>query len=186
MNPLDKAVGNYLELVRDSRRPPLELVLQVIEEAFGSFQILARKVLDGSDGSNTWMWEEMGLEDTLPKYYVLTTSTAPGLEGYPLLTIRQAYSLKLDTWITVSSIVPGPDADGIAHSMSLLIAQHACAFAGVKLGTSTVAVNKGHPHAAVLAAAQLMQQEPFEFDDVGEEVRSKIAELSGDPKKDVN
>lgn len=184
MNPLNK-FGNYIETLRDSRRPTLQDVVRVVEEAFEGFQINARKVMGGENG--IWMWEEIGFDESMPKFYTVSQSVADGMVGYPLLTIRQAYSLKLDTWVTMSSIVPGPDAEGIAHSMSLLIAQHACAFAGVKYGSSTAMANKGHPHAAVLAATHLMKMEPLVVDDVDDEVADLLEERGlFPPKKDIN
>lgn len=141
MNPLDKAMGTYIEALRDSKRPPLERVLNLIEHAFETFQVKVTKVTDGSDGSGTWMWQDMGVPSDIPKFYVLTTSNSPGVVGYPMMTVRQAYSIKLDTWITMSALLPGPDNEGISRSLALLIAEHACAFAGVRFGAATAAAN---------------------------------------------
>lgn len=161
MKYLDDLVEQKIEAIRDARRPPFELALEVIRAAFDEMRINVTQVHDGPE---IWMWEdEMMLASGLPKFYILSRSTQDGMDGYPLLTVRQAYSVKLDTWISMSSLIVGPDEVGISHAIALTIANHAGAFAGVRYASAASAAHRGDPQAAILAVRHLMEAEPPDF-----------------------
>lgn len=163
----DESIGQLLELLRDTRRPTFELVLETIADALETVGHVD-PVLDGPDA---WSWIDRSMEELgMPKYFVLTQSLMEGVEGYPLLTIRQGYGLRLDTWITMSSLIVGPDRDGIMRSISMLIAHHMGAVAGIKYGTSASASAHGNPAAALHAAQTLMEMIPPEFTQSDEDV----------------
>lgn len=157
MNDPTDAIGEYIRLLRDQQRPRLEDVVETVTIAFaniyGPGTEAPRMVTEGEGGS--WMWEDLSIP-SFPKYFIISSATADGIEGYPLFTVRQAFSVKLDTWVTLSAIVPGVGNAGIARTMALLVAQHAAAFAAVKLSTEAVADSGGEIKAAVLIASHLM------------------------------
>lgn len=172
MGSADDTLGAMIEGLRDSRRPEMDLVVDVLQEAFASQGILAKEVLDGTDG--TWMWEDTSMMESIPRFYILSRSNAKGMEGYPLFTVRQAYSVKMDTWLVMSSIVPGPDRSGISRSLSLLIAQHAGAWAGVRFTVAASTLNGGHPHAGVIAARELMTMKPPVYENLDAKVQQAL------------
>ncbi len=154
----DDTMAATLEALRDSRRPPFELVLEVIESCFADMKISVEKIADGPD---TWIWSDTIMQHIgMPKYYVLTRSLSDGIVGYPLLTIRQAYSTRLDTWVTMSSLIVGPGEDGIVHTTSLLLAQHTAAVAGVRFAAKASAEANGNPMVGIAAARFIMQSTP--------------------------
>lgn len=158
MDVPDGLVGRLFNEARDSRRPSLEAVLEVIEAAFGKMQIAVRREVEGPP---TWIWQDEEMERTgFPKFYVLTTSQSAGIEGYPVFTIRQAYSVRFDTWITFSSLVLGPDTEAITRAIALAMAHHAGAFAGVKYTAATIAANRSSPMAGMVAVKGLMEAPP--------------------------
>ena len=146
-NPFDAIVGDFIEKTRDAQRPPIELVLEVMESAFDDMEIAVRKDHDGPD---MWMWADLVMAETgMPKFYILSRSNMPGTEGYPMITIRQAYSVRLDTWIVMSALVVGPDENGISHSLAVTLANHAGAFAVVRFAAGAMAAAHGNPQAGI-------------------------------------
>ena len=180
MSEFDDLVGKTIEALRDVRRPTFEAVLALMEEAFEKMEIPVRKVESGPD---VWMWEDTAMADSgLPKYYVLSKSLQEGIEGYPLFTVRQAYSLKLDTWLSMSTLVVGPDDTQISHSLALAVSHHLGAFAGVRYTAASVTAYGGSPQAGVLAVRELLHMKPPEMD-----VDEEFAELiQSTHPKDVN
>lgn len=150
-------IGKMIDEIRDSRRPSMQLVRETVENAFEGLRTSIKKL---SDDGTTVVWQDLGSPDTLPKYYILTESTQDDTRGFPLMTVRQAFSFRLDCWLSLSSLIVGQDRDGIAHSIAFLFAQHLCAFGGVRLGAATVIANDGDPTAAVSLAAQLLNSQP--------------------------
>lgn len=124
--------------MRDERRPEIADVVRVFDAIFERFR-------DESDfrqvdrGPQTWTWVDataahLGYE----KWFVLTSSAMPGVEGYPLLTVRQSVAPRLDAWVTVSSLVMGPSDREIESSLAMAIANHMGAFAGLRQSVNTV------------------------------------------------
>lgn len=159
--PDDTAARMFSE-IRDSRRPSIKDVLAIISSAFGRMKIPVSQIVDGPD---SWVWEDTeSVEIGFPRYYVLSLSNSEGVEGYPLFTVRQAYSVRFDTWVTVSSLIIGPDSVAIAHSLSLTLAHHAGAFAGMKHVVSTIAANQSSPMAGMVAVQKLLEASPLKVD----------------------
>lgn len=148
-------VGRLLNDARDARRPSMEDVLAVIEQAFAAMGISVESV---SKGPSTWVWEDMEMRATFPKFYSLGESEQ--YPGYPFFTIRQAYSSRFDTWITMGGLVVGPDSSGITRSIAMAMAHHAGAFAGVRWTARTIADNQNVPIAGMVAVRMLMEAEP--------------------------
>lgn len=110
-------------------------------------------------GTAPWVWEDTEMREMgLPRYYVLSESVE--YSGYPLLTIRQAYSTKFDSWVTMSVLILGPDEEDIMRSVSLAITNHMGAYAGVKFTTATIAANRNTPIAGMVGVKHLMEMKP--------------------------
>jgi len=151
-NPLNDTIATMVERMRDAGRPDIDDVIYVLKEAFPSQYIELQHT-----GPDTWIWSDISLAKAgIPKFYILSKSTQEGSDGYPLLTIRQAYSVRLDTWVTMSCLVVGPDTSEIARSVSLLMANHMCAFAGVRQSTAAITAAGGDPQAGLAFAKELM------------------------------
>jgi hypothetical protein len=134
----------------------MEDVLGVIEQAFSAMSISVESVLKGPP---TWVWEDLEMRAIgFPKFYILGESTE--YPGYPLLTIRQAYSSRFDTWITMSGLVVGPDASGITRSVAMAMAHHSGAFAGVRWAARAISENQNVPIAGMVAVKMLMEADP--------------------------
>lgn len=143
---------------RDSRRPTMEMVVDVLKMAFGQIDSFINLI---SDGPATWVWEDTAATETgFPRFYILSQSTSEGTEGYPLFTIRQGYSVVLDSWVTFSTLVIGPDPETISHTIAMTISQHAGSFAGSKYVTSVMAYNNGSPGAGLVAVQQILESSP--------------------------
>jgi hypothetical protein len=180
----DETLGAALEALRDSRRPPFELVREVVESCFGDMRISVEKITDGPE---SWIWSDTLMNQIgMPRYYILTRSLSEGLEGYPLLTVRQAYSTRLDTWITMSSLIVGPGEDGIVHTTSLLLAQHTAAVAGVRFAAKASADANGNPMVGIAAARYIMESKPPPADVLLAEPFDDELESLVKPPKDVN
>lgn len=149
-------VGKLLSDARDSRRPSMEDVLGVIEQAFESMSISVESLVQGPP---TWVWEDVEMKAMgFPKFFILGESSE--LPGYPLFTIRQAYSTRFDTWITMSGLVVGPDASAITRSIAMAMAHHSGAFAGVRWAARAISANQNVPIAGMVAVKMLMEAEP--------------------------
>jgi len=153
-------VERLLSEARDARRPSMDDVLSVIEAAFGQMNISVSQV---TKGPPSWVWQDDEMAQIgFPRYYVLSESNSPGLEGFPLFTIRQAFSVRFDTWVSMSSIVLGPDVSAITRSIALAMAHHSGAFAGIKYTSSTITRNQQVPMAGMVAVKRLLEAEPPE------------------------
>lgn len=139
---------------RDSRRPAMQVVVTTLRK---SFHEMAISVQELASGPKTWVWEDTEMSVIgFPRFFVLTESNSEGIDGYPLFTVRQAYSVRFDSWISMSSLVLGPDSNAVANSIALIMANQAGAFAGVKYTNGVVAANKSSPLAAMVAVQRLL------------------------------
>lgn len=152
----DDMIEQILHL-RDKNRPKLETVYEALAARFASMAPTIKITLVETTG-DSWIWRDEKLhENGLDKFYVLSQATAPGVEGYPLLTIRQAYSTRLDTWVTTSGIIPGPDRESVDSSVLMAIANHETTFAGFRYGVNAILANHGNTMAGFKAAETLME-----------------------------
>ncbi len=137
-NPLQEELLAHVRAIRDEKRPTMELVVDVIDRLFDKFaeEVEYKRV---SRGPVTWSWVDVtnsaaGYE----KWYVLTGSTMDGTEGYPLLTVRQSMAPRLDSWLSVSQLIVGPDERDIETSLAMAIANHNGAFEGLRQSVSNI------------------------------------------------
>lgn len=122
--------------IRDEQRPKMEDVISTIDrllEEMGSSTIGVVNFVKVLRGPETWTWmdassAELGFE----RWFVVTGSTMEGTEGYPLFTIRSCMSPRLDSWVSVSQLVVGPDIKGIETSVTMAMINHQGAFEGLK------------------------------------------------------
>ncbi len=176
----DIMLSNLLSETRDIRRPTMEQVLEVIDSAFGSLGLNIGQV---TAGPPSWVWEDRDMVDSFPKFYVLTESLE--YPSYPLFTIRQAYSVRFDTWVSMSGLVIGPDASGITRSIAMSMAHHAGAFAGIKFVAGTITRNHNVPIAGMAAVQMLMESPPPVIE--ADQIESLVSEADGvRDGKDVN
>lgn len=158
METSDDELGRLFEEIRDARRPKLEDVLEVVGPAFAQLSI---NVVPVTSGPTSWIWEDMEMRELgMPRFYIISTTPTAGLEGYPILTIRQAYSLRFDTWITTTNLVIGPGPEEITRSVVMSMANHSGAFAGVKYTSGVIASNRNSPLSGMIAAKRLLEASP--------------------------
>ena len=152
LNATIEALHGLLRKTRDSERPTMEDVARVIDDALveRTPEGMVRRDMTGPD---TWIWiDESQAAYGIPKHFVLSRSPSDGIEGYPLLTIRQAYSLPLDIWVTVCGLIGGNDEDQIGRSVSILFANHLGAASGLRYSAAAIVANGGAPMAGLKAA----------------------------------
>ena len=155
---LKRRIGDEVEDARDRNRPTMETVLHVCKLAFEDDPTY--KTMLEFVGPDTWMWEDLTMQVRgLPKFYVLTRSTEPDTLGHPLLSIRQAYSIRLDTWVTTSQLLMGPDVQAVARSLALAIANQTGAFAGFRRCITEIVKANGDPMAGINAATAMMHED---------------------------
>lgn len=178
----ENLMGRLLSDARDSRRPSMEDVLAVIEQAFDSMSISVESL---AKGPPAWIWEDLEMKALgFPKFFILGESSE--LPGYPLFTIRQAYSTRFDTWITMSGLVVGPDASGITRSIAMSMAHHSGAFAGVRWTAAAITANQSAPIAGMVAVKMLMEAEPPKISEEQVALLSEEAEAEVLDKKVMN
>lgn len=123
---------------RDAARPPMELCVETIDELFGSPEM---NITQATRGPSSWVWCDMSAPGW-EKTYTLTGSALKGAEGYPLFTVRQAIAPRLDSYITFSQLLIGPDRTMIQQSVSHAVVHHSGQFAGLH-STLQVIANEG-------------------------------------------
>jgi hypothetical protein len=110
-------------------------------------------------GPEQWIWRDEGASALgVDRFFIIGTSTEPETVGYPLLTIRQAYSKKLDMWLSCSSLVTGPDEMEAARSIINTVANHKGSVAGARLAMVAMITAGGDPMAGLDAAESLGDQ----------------------------
>ena len=120
---------------RDSKRPRIEDVVRILDGFFSSLREDPgnRNIVDMGRGPLTWAWADMTMAHLgFEKWFVLTESLMPGAEGFPLLTIRQSTAPRLDSWLSVSSLVLGPSDIEIEASLTLALVNHTGALDGLR------------------------------------------------------
>lgn len=138
-----KEMEQYVRDERDSRRPSIDLVVQVFDSIFERFKDEA-PIVPVMRGPETWTWlDTTGNHLGFEKWYVLTTSLMAGTEGYPMVTIRQSIAPRLDSWMTFSQLVVGPDARAIEGSLATAITNHLGAFEGIRSSVAEMIVAAG-------------------------------------------
>lgn len=166
---------------RDARRPSLEDVVSVMDQAFSSMSISVRRL---TAGPPTWIWEDLEMAKAgFSRYYIISTSNTEGLEGFPIFTVRQSYSRRFDTWTTLSALVLGTDAGSIARSISLTITHHAGGFSGIKHTAATIVENGGSVMAGMVAAQGLMNMPPVHVS--ADQIESLVDEALEETKERV-
>src|SRR5665811_542476 len=85
------ALAEETRRTRDSRRPTMQMVADIIQRAFDS--ITDRELLDLTaveKGPYTWSWfDGTGREIGYCKWFILSESDMADAVGFPLLTVRQ-------------------------------------------------------------------------------------------------
>jgi hypothetical protein len=144
-DPLDAVVDAKIRAIRDSRRPPIEAVVTVMERIFAEMAEDV-SITQVQAGPTTWIWRDDTMrERRLEKFYILTGSAELDTLGYPLLTIRQVYSPQMDSWITASSLIVGNNETEIMQGISLMVANHLGAFSGFRYANNAAVAAGGAP-----------------------------------------
>lgn len=169
----DREMLEEILRARAERRPTLEDVVRVVDSAFKGLRESGElDVVPVLQGPDVWTWSDQTVSSQgggVERVYCLTRSHAPGAEGYPLMTVRQVVAPNFDSSLSLSTLVFGPDDDAIAHSMAVLITNHAAAFAGLRDSFMTIA--RGGGAGAVL---EDLRQSKLEFDaKVGKTIAKK-------------
>jgi hypothetical protein len=128
---LDLAIAEVVKM-RDEKRPTLDQCVRVLDKVFttfgpnGEFRQVAR-------GPDQWSWLDSSNSGRgFDRWFILSESAMPGVEGYPLVTIRQATAPRLDAWLTVSQLLIGPSDSDVESSFAMLVANHHGAFDGLR------------------------------------------------------
>lgn len=115
--------------IRDEKRPEMATVVETLDRVLS----VGFKLQQVSQGPDSWSWVDLSQAHLgFEKWFVLSTSTMEGIEGYPLLTIRQSTAPRLDAWVTVSQLVVGPDEASIQTSLAMAIANLNGAYLGIR------------------------------------------------------
>jgi hypothetical protein len=141
MDEQDKdSLIEYVQRTRDEKRPDMGLVVEVFDRIFAE----VTGISSHDRGPVTWSWkDEQGSQYGFEKWYVLTQSAMAGAEGYPVVTIRQSIAPRLDSWLTFSQLVIGPDARDIESSLAMALANHLGGFEGVRAEVANMIVQMG-------------------------------------------
>lgn len=138
-----KEIEESVRKERDLRRPDIELVVKVFDEIFDRFKD-ENPVTAVLRGPETWSWlDTTGIHLGFEKWYVLSISTLEGAEGYPLVTVRQSIAPRLDSWLTFSQLVIGPDERAIEGSLATAISNHLGGFEGLRQSVAEMIVAAG-------------------------------------------
>ena len=174
----DDMLANLIRDARTARRPKLETVLEIIDAAFTKMRVSVDRI---EAGPTRWVWEDLEMRELgVPRQFIVSESSTPGLEGHPVLTIRQAFSVNFDIWVEMSTIILGPGPDEVGNSVSRAIVWHSGAFAGMKYVSTAVTANMSSPFAGMVAAARLLQAPPptVSADDVEDLVSTVMGSVS--------
>ncbi len=139
-NPMQDSLLETVRQIRDEKRPRMEDVVSVIDELMERFTSAGfSDYRKSARGPETWSWVDMtnsglGYE----KWYVLSHSTMEGTEGYPLLTIRSSVAPRLDSHLSVSGLIVGPDRRDIETAIAMAITNQRGAFEGLKESISNL------------------------------------------------
>lgn len=140
MKDMLDAVNKLAEAVRDNNRPTIESIVKVIDDhvmkvvAPTDIAYLRRK--DSGPDRYSWISSD-GLRELS-----ISGSALEGVEGYPLLTMRQVLCVPLDNQVTSSGLVVGSNTMQIMASIVTHLTNHAAAVAGVS-AVSRVATENG-------------------------------------------
>lgn len=131
-NPLQNQLLDTVRQIRDEKRPTMALVVDVMDRLFEGFAQEADYV-KRFNGPDVWAWVDVTNADMgYEKWYVVSGSTMPGTEGYPMLTIRQSAAPRLDSWVSVSQLIVGPTVRDIETSLAMAMTNHQGAFDGLR------------------------------------------------------
>lgn len=129
-------------------------------------------------GPHHWTWRDPGLSGGLEKVYSLTGSSIEGLEGYPLLTIRQTVSSRLDSYVTFSILVAGPGPEEIERCLTTSVVNHLGAYSGLR--STTIAIHReglaaGLAHAMTIGGTGHITEDDISSGRVAEAMRQFAA-----------
>ncbi len=169
---MQKQLLDHVRQIRDEQRPKMEDVVSVLEKLIATVgQSGGTNFQQVLSGPETWSWVDLSNADLgYERWYVLTGSAMEGAEGYPLFTIRSSVAPRLDSCISVSQLVVGPEARSIETSITMAIINHQAAFEGLKQSISDLL--------AIMTAGRSVP--------VVGDVLSSPTGVSVDPKKDMN
>jgi hypothetical protein len=155
-----EAAKAQVEQLRDAGRPDLATVAACLDRAIAEMgAVFGPEVFQRiAAGPDYWEWRDSSLGEHAVRHYSLSRSVAQDVEGYPLITIRQLYSSRLDTWVTLSGLVQGPEPEVIFLVLSILVSAHQGAMAGFKSVMRAVARDEGAGDAAYLESKRLMDE----------------------------
>lgn len=131
-------------------RPSIELAVETIGRALSNLP--GGGSTPQLQGPELWTWVDRHGK-------VFAVGMSPEHDGHPMMTIRQAISLDLDSWLVTSSLLLGKDANSILNSATLLIVNHAGAYAGYE-STVKAVVAGGSPLAGLDRAVEIAGKDP--------------------------
>ena len=138
-----RQLENYVQRERDTRRPDMETVVRVFDEIFGRFRD-AQPIVPVLRGPDTWSWlDTSGASLGFEKWYVVSRSAMAGAEGYPMVTVRQSIAPRLDSWLTFSQLIIGPDERAIEGSLATAIENHMGGFDGIRASVAEMITRTG-------------------------------------------
>ena len=162
----DQIVENKIKELRDGGRPEMQEVVDVLDRVFRDLAPDVN-IVRVQSGPVTWMWHDLSSgENKVEKYYILSGSAEEETLGYPMLTIRQAYSRYMDSWITASSLITGRSDQEIMQGISLMVATHMGSFHGYRYSMNSALAAGGSARAALSASRTLLDAANGKFTSV--------------------
>lgn len=134
-----------IEELRDENRIEIEQMAEIVNEALNYDSVVAiRKIYSGPD---VWIWNEFDEENELICTYTLSRSLK--FNGYPLLTMRESVSDKIDSAVTTTSLLIGNEINGVSMRLTILIANHRGAVAGLRSVSRAIVAADGDIFAGI-------------------------------------
>lgn len=135
---------------RDSKRPTMEFAVDAVTALFAESPELG--ISPTRRGPDSWTWTEAD-----DRGYTRTYTLAPSAEidGYPLFTIRQVISARLDSSLATSCVLMGQTIQEIRLRMAVLISNHTGAYAGMTSSIRAINIAGGDPGAGLARALEI-------------------------------
>lgn len=143
------------ELLKKNK-PDIVETAAAIDELFLEAAILGIKKI--TSGPDYWSWAEYG-PGSGDRTYTLAKSA--NVEGFPLLTIRQTISEALDSSLVTSCVMIGLTRLEIRTRLTIIIANHTGAFAGLQSVMEAINSRDGDPNAGLVRSLEISQLQPL-------------------------
>ena len=123
-----------IENERNIRRPEMGDVIRIFQRTVDAISATDPdiNIVLASSGPEGHVWSDLQMAAAgFVKTYTISGSKIAGAEGYPLLTIHSALSEEMDSHLTTSTLIMGPDETSISGALGFAIKTHTAAREGI-------------------------------------------------------